>query len=860
MEKFCPGCGLIQDTHDSSVNCKICRTRFEHEGLALDITGLYGIDFTRLGLVAYLKVKLAEKSKLLYGPIETVRYFVRKIIYGDLVKLLYRSKTVKFRRVVMKDTPVREEDFIAVTALFKSAGFVAALDRKMESSPAENYQRVFYNEKKSLFAFADFFPEDSSSFITVSALRGRSKGLFVATTKPPDGSSDPRSETLFIQNGKLEKLVSLVRTNVQSGEKQEGASAGPVDFFVEYNNSARRAFTLLLDKGALVRLDDPGSGEDPSPFCAVHSDTMAVRVCKSCGKSLCELCFQNHLGEVYCTACIPSVNKDESKEAMVFDNNVGPAGFFLRSSVKLVEISFILFLLTLMFPDDSRAGSKIAFLTLCAPTIFLYFYLPLSRFGATPAQRLAGISVLDESGSPIAKPSAILRTGYLFLTLLTIIPAIGYLEVLINKKRRGWHDHLAGTIVVTSNTARKEMIGIVTLLLMTGASILNWNAIQGYVTYIAETSFRGAGMGDYVAIVPRWLVEKTSSQSFMDRKRVVVVRNGLLANLAIENGDVVWNTKITGITDAFFDPYSSSYSIFGRNNKGAYIGGVSNITGSVTWLAELEEPAVVNPVFYPKGVIVATGKKVTSYYSGSGKKDWESIMDQNVTRLYFQNGSTLVQTGDGDGVVIIELNSNSGERVAKIENFRLPQVQYSGDELILSSDNEIALTRFPVTRRKWTAVGKAVRKPVVEKSALIHATRKAINRSDGSTAFNYPDDCYFAGVVMRSALLTCPGEGKVMAVNKFSGTTIKAYNGPRLDHVRLLSEKAESIYAVGFQNRGGDSVKVFLITLSHGLGNADFTTIGDFTNEPEIKYLEDQKALFIASGLSVGLYELPWSE
>ncbi|MBI5595700.1 MAG: RDD family protein [Elusimicrobia bacterium] len=73
--------------------------------------------------------------------------------------------------------------------------------------------------------------------------------------------------------------------------------------------------------------------------------------------------------------------------------------------------------------------------------------LTLAAWGATPGKKLLGLQVVTYSGSaPIDNKTAVLRSLF---TLVSAAPVgLGYLWVLWEKDKRGWHDLLAGTRVV----------------------------------------------------------------------------------------------------------------------------------------------------------------------------------------------------------------------------------------------------------------------------------------------------------------------------------------------------------------------------------------------------------------------------
>jgi uncharacterized RDD family membrane protein YckC len=76
-----------------------------------------------------------------------------------------------------------------------------------------------------------------------------------------------------------------------------------------------------------------------------------------------------------------------------------------------------------------------------------YFPFFWARGGATPGMKMFGLIVVrDVDGGPISGGQAVLRlVGYWVSGLVFYL---GYIWVFVDKRRRGWHDLIAGTVVV----------------------------------------------------------------------------------------------------------------------------------------------------------------------------------------------------------------------------------------------------------------------------------------------------------------------------------------------------------------------------------------------------------------------------
>lgn len=77
---------------------------------------------------------------------------------------------------------------------------------------------------------------------------------------------------------------------------------------------------------------------------------------------------------------------------------------------------------------------------------FPYFWM---RSGQTPGMKMFRLRVVrDRDGGPISGGQALLRLFGLWLSGAVFY--LGYIWILIDSRRRGWHDLIAGTVVIES--------------------------------------------------------------------------------------------------------------------------------------------------------------------------------------------------------------------------------------------------------------------------------------------------------------------------------------------------------------------------------------------------------------------------
>ncbi len=98
-------------------------------------------------------------------------------------------------------------------------------------------------------------------------------------------------------------------------------------------------------------------------------------------------------------------------------------------------------------------GASVGFFMLGAAVIglfsLLYFPFFWARGGATPGMKVAGIRVVnDRDGSRIGWGAALLRLVGWWVSGAVFY--LGFVWILVDSRRRGWHDLIAGTCVIST--------------------------------------------------------------------------------------------------------------------------------------------------------------------------------------------------------------------------------------------------------------------------------------------------------------------------------------------------------------------------------------------------------------------------
>ena len=126
--------------------------------------------------------------------------------------------------------------------------------------------------------------------------------------------------------------------------------------------------------------------------------------------------------------------------ALAIDAGALTVGFAVASGV----IGLILSLFTAVEVDSP--GAVLGGVGLWSLVVATYFVLFWTLAGETPGMRLMAVRVSNGAGDPPTLGQALRRLVGMVLAALPFFA--GYLLVLVDDRRRGLHDMLAGTVVV----------------------------------------------------------------------------------------------------------------------------------------------------------------------------------------------------------------------------------------------------------------------------------------------------------------------------------------------------------------------------------------------------------------------------
>lgn len=139
--------------------------------------------------------------------------------------------------------------------------------------------------------------------------------------------------------------------------------------------------------------------------------------------------------------------------AFLIDNLLIQAAAFLVETIGMLAVG-----------SDSElpGGGMDTLLNSCSMTVivmyifyFIYFH---AAAGQTIGKRMLGMKVVRTTGEPISAGTAFLRgVGYILSGLFF---CLGFLWIAFDGRKQGWHDKIAGTLVVRVDPHQTEQPGL----------------------------------------------------------------------------------------------------------------------------------------------------------------------------------------------------------------------------------------------------------------------------------------------------------------------------------------------------------------------------------------------------------------
>lgn len=820
----------------------------------------FGLDIGRLGIRESARLLAFSRGKSgLQAEVSAVADIMRdRISRKPRAVPILKGRLLRYRKVNLADEPAVSKNLLKnVTAGLRDRGFIPVMDRAVQSVTPAVFERLFANKDKKLYAIATF-GADGKADVEIIASAPAGEKMVAVTNRPFDWLDDPGKTTYRLPGAQVAELMSAME--YRSPEKsRQGLKFSLKDFVAVIADWSESRFDAAESKRLIVKVRGeekttalrPGESQT-APECHYHPGATAVSLCSACSKPLCLACGARMNGKNLCPSCLPK-GAVESDFPFDISGDLAPAGFFLRAGVKVAEIAGLIAIFAALFPSGASAGSIIAFQFIAALAFIAYFTIPMAAWGATPFQRIAGVAVVDvETGDIPSVPSALARSGYLFLTMLTFIPAIGYLAVLRSPDRRGVHDRIAGTIVLTRAGAIKEKAGAVALVLalvVCGSALKNGGTDA--LVSVSGRAFGGVAPLGRVELTAKWRMNGVKSSAYNTHGVSAGVVSETLTGFDIETGAPVWKLDGVKAVSVHTDTGSGAYVFTGMKDNAPVIGAVSWRLGATVWMAQMDRPSQTPPVFISAGVAVADDRHIT-VFGRTGKKLWSKDAGGRIVSISAV-GDAVVAALKGKGSVVFD--AKTGSLLAETEG--VPAV--AGPEALNLFTGRGWTKSASFTReggREWRLARRLSFATEETRAGEFYYARETVVRAvDGAIVFDYPAGCVCVGMVKNSAALSCPMEKKLLLADGVSGRTLASFAAPPLDTVRLIGAEGGGRLLATAKTQGGFT-RVYVLLIKTGFTELDVKEVGEFRNKPVIMNLADRGGLlFIAGDGGMGLYD-----
>lgn len=860
QELACSRCGLINEGVKPGDKCGACATALIEHAKDPYEGKTFGLDLSCLPIreAAQALARYMGKSGVLAQVSTTVDIALGRVLRKPRAIPILKGRLLRYRKAnLAEEASVSKNLLKSVTAGLRDHGFIPVMDRAVESVTPVVSERLFANKDKKLYAIATFGAGGKMDVEIIAPSPTGDKAIAVAN-RPFDWLDNPGKTTHRLPGASVTELMSAM--DYRSPEKDRRGLKFSLKDFVAIIADWRESMFDNAESGRLIvkvkgeEKETPAKPGKPqtAPECHYHAASMAVSLCSVCSKPLCLACGLRVGGKNLCKSCVPKETQDSS---LPFDisGELTPAGFFLRSAVKVAEVVGLVAVFAATLPSGTSAGSVIAYQFIAAMTFIAYFTIPMVAWGATPLQRLFGVAVVDVETGEIPSPqSAMARTGYLFLSMLTFVPAIGYLPALRSLDRRGVHDRIAGTIVLTRSSGVKEKLGAVALvltLITCGLALKNGGVDR--VASIFGRAFGGVAPLGRVELAAKWRMNGVTMAAYNGGGVAAGIAGGALTGFDIETGASVWKLNGVKASGVYADTVSGHYVFTGKKENAQVIGFVSPKDGAIVWTAPLEKLAGVSPAFTSASLAIADNGKIAAF-SRTGKKIWSVDAGGKIVSLT-PAGDTFIAEVNGKGSVVFD--AKAGVTLAEIQG--TPATGGSTAGHIFTGRGWSKLVHSPRGKgREWTLGSRlSFATEETRSGELNYARQMAVRANDGAIAFEYPPGCVCVGIVKKLIALSCPMQNKLLLADGASGQIQATFDAPALDTVRLLGEEGGGRLLATSKTQGGFT-RAYVIFIKTGFGELDIRDIGEFRDKPLIANLVDRGGLLLIAGDGgMGLYD-----
>jgi uncharacterized RDD family membrane protein YckC len=670
----------------------------------------------------------------------------------------------------------------------------------------------------------------------------------------------------------------------------------------------------------LTSNSEKGRTTPVSSICVNHPMRAAVRRCRQCGVLLCEFCYTAANGASYCNHCITGVLHASMPEAdgrtpvislpspaaalpKLADGDLF-AGLGARGLAKIIDLAAIVGVVAILAyglnlglgvvaGSYARALSIVSVQLLAASATILHLTIVFRRLGGGIGHRILGLRVVNKDGAVPSLISVGIRLMYHLMSFLFIIPAIGYLLIPFSRKKRGWHDLLADTWVVTRHPKKTAIIGWLALLSICGTCM--WVGFGYWQSFFS-------GSSPDIALEPVWetkLDKSYASGPDLLSGKVVLTRNsGKLTALDLQTGETRWSI------DANDKMWIQSWS----NDVNAPVI-LSTADASETVLLRLRPED--GKVLWRRGTGIKTARMIVDrrgilvrndshlkWYDVDGNAVWQLDSPVSKDASVTINGDIFIasfqpQEANADAepgarpkltadITCISLTDGTTKwQDTHSSDYATAMPLENGYYLVNKPKEPMRMVYLPERRTIWTASTSLDKRFIAAKQdravkppgpPLLYTDEKMIVGVDGSVGFDYPPHKGLPIVTDQWLILMAANAGQgqdakslrmhLLVIDRFDGKPLITLSATRYRNIAYLSEDEFSIYLLGMNPPQGIFDKTFsfrLLQIEKHTRRLIEINLG-VKSRPwglHVRAFEDGRRIFIATSGQMGTYLLP---
>jgi uncharacterized RDD family membrane protein YckC len=158
-------------------------------------------------------------------------------------------------------------------------------------------------------------------------------------------------------------------------------------------------------------------------------------------------------------------DRDETTRNTGYADGLGYAGFWVRFGAVLIDAALLMVITVPLIVWISGVGYSFNGKLIAGPADFLINWVAPAIgtvlfwriWQATPGKAMLSLRVVDaDSGKRLSVGQAAVRYLCYIISMLPL--CLGFIWVAFDRKKQGWHDKIAGTVVVRSKDRGPERV------------------------------------------------------------------------------------------------------------------------------------------------------------------------------------------------------------------------------------------------------------------------------------------------------------------------------------------------------------------------------------------------------------------